>query len=64
MQVRCIAAVLIMIGHGHEHPDVVRRMLDVAEVPRKPQYSMAAEARPNHAAVEACGLTGSKMTVL
>lgn len=46
LQVRCIAAVLLMVGRGQEHPDVVRRMLDLSAVPRKPQYSMAAEARP------------------
>ena len=45
-QVRCIAAVLLMVGRGLEQPDVVRRMLDTASVQQKPQYSMAAEARP------------------
>lgn len=43
-QVRCIAAVLLMVGRGLERPDVVQRLLDVKhQAPCKPQYSMAAE---------------------
>ena len=34
-----------MVGHGKERPDVVQRMLDIDSVTKKPQYSMAAEAR-------------------
>ena len=43
VQVRCIVAVLLMVGHGHERPEVVQQLLDTAANPRKPQYTMAAE---------------------
>ncbi|PNW86426.1 hypothetical protein CHLRE_02g086050v5 [Chlamydomonas reinhardtii] len=66
-QVRCMAAILLMVGRGQEAPDVVARLLDVEACPRKPQYSMAPEEplllyacgfpslqfRRTHAAVEA-----------
>lgn len=43
MQVRCMAAVLLMVGRGLERPEVVRQMLDVEGTPLKPQYNMAPE---------------------
>jgi tRNA pseudouridine38/39 synthase len=42
-QVRCIAAVLLMVGRGLERPEVVRTLLDVKAHPRKPQYALAPE---------------------
>ncbi|CAN1268062.1 tRNA pseudouridine(38/39) synthase [Linum perenne] len=53
-QVRCIVAVLFMIGQGFESPDVVKCvikivgevvdvLLDTGRLPRKPQYAMASE---------------------
>ena len=42
-QVRCIVAVLFMVGKGQEDPDVITRMLDVGTFPRKPIYHMAPE---------------------
>ncbi|KAK9914986.1 hypothetical protein WJX75_003356 [Coccomyxa subellipsoidea] len=42
-QVRCMAAVLLLVGRGLESPDVVRRLLDVETNPLKPQYNMAPE---------------------
>lgn len=42
-QIRCIAAVLLMVGRGLEAPDVVQQLLDIQRVPCKPQYGMAAE---------------------
>ncbi|KAH8950425.1 hypothetical protein BDL97_10G084800 [Sphagnum fallax] len=42
-QVRCMAAVLFMVGYGHEAPAVVAEMLDVHKYVRKPQYLMAPE---------------------
>ena len=42
-QIRCIAAVLLMVGEGKEKPEIVKELLNVAEVNRKPQYSMASE---------------------
>lgn len=44
MQVRCIAAILLMVGRGHEKPGIVRDMLDIERQPRKPQYGLASEA--------------------
>lgn len=44
MQVRCIAAVLLMVGRGYERPDVVRELLDIERRPGKPQYDLASEA--------------------
>ncbi len=43
VQVRCIAAVLLMIGRGLEQPSIVARMLDITVMPAKPQYNMAPE---------------------
>ncbi len=42
-QVRCMAAVLLMVGRGQEEPDVVATLLDVQACARKPQYNMASE---------------------
>ncbi|CAN6479220.1 unnamed protein product [Victoria cruziana] len=42
-QVRCIVAVLFMIGQGLESPSVIDALLDIHESPRKPQYVMASE---------------------
>jgi tRNA pseudouridine38/39 synthase len=42
-QVRCIAAVLLMVGKGLEQPGIVQQLLDINQVPCKPQYGLAAE---------------------
>ncbi|CAD7698463.1 unnamed protein product [Ostreobium quekettii] len=42
-QVRCMAAVLLMVGQGLEGPETVQRMLDVRDVAGKPSYAMASE---------------------
>ncbi|KAF7812793.1 tRNA pseudouridine(38/39) synthase isoform X1 [Senna tora] len=42
-QVRCMVAVLFMVGKGLESPNVIDILLDTNRVPRKPQYIMAAE---------------------
>lgn len=42
-QVRCMVAVLLMVGQGQEAPEVVSQLLDVAALPCKPQYCMAPE---------------------
>lgn len=42
-QVRCIAAVLLMVGRGEEAPGIVRQLLDVDAMPAKPYYNMAPE---------------------
>lgn len=42
-QVRCMVAVLFMIGQGLESADVLDVLLDTQMTPRKPQYTMAPE---------------------
>jgi tRNA pseudouridine38/39 synthase len=41
-QIRCVAAVLFMVGRGQERPEVVTQLLDVEAHPRKPVYDIAA----------------------
>lgn len=43
-QVRCMAAVLLMVGSGLEEPGVVRELLDIQRHPRKPNYDPADES--------------------
>ena len=38
VQVRCIAAVLRMVGRGLEKPEVMKLMLDIDATPGRPQY--------------------------
>ncbi|KAH1096687.1 hypothetical protein J1N35_013608 [Gossypium stocksii] len=42
-QVRCMVAVLFMIGQGLESVDMIDILLDIEKTPRKPQYAMAPE---------------------
>ena len=42
--VRCLVAILELVGDGLEAPDVVDALLDVARSPRRPQYALADEA--------------------
>nr|CAG4637109.1 EOG090X083V [Ceriodaphnia reticulata]SVE73005.1 EOG090X083V [Ceriodaphnia reticulata] len=42
-QVRCIVAILFLVGQGKEETAVVHQLLDVELNPRKPQYGMASE---------------------
>ncbi|KAK8681910.1 hypothetical protein V6N13_054309 [Hibiscus sabdariffa] len=42
-QVRCMVAVLFMIGQGLESVDLIDELLDIEKTPRKPQYAMAPE---------------------
>ena len=48
MQVRCMVAVLLLVGQGLESPDVVATMLDLQQTPAKPQYLLASEVAPCH----------------
>jgi tRNA pseudouridine(38-40) synthase len=41
--VRCIMALLFMIGEGEENPDAVTALLDIENMPAKPHYKMAPE---------------------
>lgn len=42
-QVRCMAAVLLMVGRGLEPAGIVARLLDVSREPTKPLYTLASE---------------------
>lgn len=42
-QVRCMTAVLFMIGRGVESSSVIDELLDTSKTSRKPQYNMASE---------------------
>ena len=42
-QIRCIVAVLVLIGEGKESPGLISELLDIEANPRKPQYHMASE---------------------
>ncbi|XP_060776349.1 tRNA pseudouridine(38/39) synthase isoform X1 [Neoarius graeffei] len=42
-QVRCMMAVLLLIGQKLEAPEIITQLLDVENNPRKPQYSMAVD---------------------
>lgn len=37
-QVRCMMAVLLLIGQKLETPEIINQLLDVQSNPRKPQY--------------------------
>ncbi|KAJ1722392.1 pseudouridine synthase deg1 [Coemansia erecta] len=43
-QVRCMMAVLFLVGQRLETPDIVDRMMDVRQMDGKPEYEMAADA--------------------
>ncbi|OWM85015.1 hypothetical protein CDL15_Pgr027802 [Punica granatum] len=42
-QVRCMVAVLFMVGQGLESPQILEFLLDTDRTQRKPQYAMASE---------------------
>ncbi|KAM3849263.1 tRNA pseudouridine(38/39) synthase [Diretmus argenteus] len=42
-QVRCMMAVLLLVGQKVEVPGIIAQLLDVDTNPRKPQYSMAVD---------------------
>jgi tRNA pseudouridine38/39 synthase len=42
-QVRCMMAILFLVGQRLEEPEIVRDMLDVEKYPTKPEYAMASD---------------------
>ena len=42
-QVRCMSAILMMVGRGDEEAEIVRTLLDVQQTPRRPMYELASE---------------------
>ena len=43
-QVRCMVAVLFLVGQGLEKPEVVDQLLEIKKVPTRPSYEMASDA--------------------
>lgn len=43
-QVRCMAAILFLVGQGLEEPSIVDQLLDIDTNPRRPAYEMADDA--------------------
>ena len=41
-QIRCMMAILFLVGNGLEESSVIGHMLDLERCPKKPQYGMAA----------------------
>lgn len=46
-QVRCIMAILLLVGQENEKPEIIRELLDVDTNPCTPQYSLANDAALN-----------------
>lgn len=42
-QVRCMTAILFLVGQGLEEPTLIEKMLDVTSMPQKPMYEMASD---------------------
>lgn len=42
-QIRCIVAVLFLVGQRKEEPGIIDELLDIDKYPCKPQYSMSSE---------------------
>ncbi|KAI9472052.1 MAG: pseudouridine synthase [Benjaminiella poitrasii] len=40
-QVRCIMAVLFLVGQGRESPEIVKRLVEIDRVPARPTYAKA-----------------------
>jgi len=55
-QIRCIVAVLFMIGEGLEEADVIDQLLDIETNPCRPAYSMASDLPLNLYRTEYTGL--------
>lgn len=70
-QVRCIMAILFLVGQRNEQPEIVQQLFDVAANPCTPQYSLASDAALNlfnveyeefsTSSVSSAGLTAEKM---
>ena len=55
-QIRCIVAVLLMVGEGLEDAEVITELLDVERNPCRPAYQMAADLPLNLDCAEYIGL--------
>lgn len=51
-QIRCIMAILLMVGERKESPGIILDLLNVESNPRKPQYSLARDVPLNLYEVE------------
>lgn len=43
-QIRCMVAILFVVGQGHESPSLVSSLLDVEKHPSRPNYTLAEDA--------------------
>ncbi|KAI9674094.1 MAG: hypothetical protein M1817_001912 [Caeruleum heppii] len=43
-QVRCMVAILFLVGQRLEDPSIVRQLLDIKQCPARPRYEMASDA--------------------
>ncbi|KAL9114060.1 MAG: hypothetical protein Q9227_001832 [Pyrenula ochraceoflavens] len=43
-QVRCMAAILFLIGQGLEQPSLISTLLDIEQTPSRPNYEMVADS--------------------
>lgn len=43
-QIRCMVAILFLIGQGLEKPSLVKELLDIQRTPGRPMYEMASDA--------------------
>lgn len=43
-QVRCMVAILFLVGQGLEQPSIVKELLDIEKCPTKPLYDLASDA--------------------
>lgn len=41
--IRCIVAILLLVGQKRESPDITKELLDIEKNSKKPQYSLASE---------------------
>ena len=55
-QIRCIMAVLLMVGEGLEREDVVTELLDIEKNPCRPAYQMASDLALNLDSAEYVGV--------
>ena len=60
LQVRCMAAVLLMVGQTLEHPDIVQQLLDIDQTPCKPQYRYASEVSESNFSTLLCRRPGAR----
>lgn len=54
LQVRCMMALLLLIGQKLEAPEIINQLLDVQSNPRKPQYRYEYRSHPFYTKLNSC----------